>query len=116
MKCGCVAQGKLTAVKGVRLETPRPMCLTHDCDEVADSRPDLAGRQARCGCKKTVPSSFSLAFFEYMGPGSPKSTQHCKCGYYESAHRPNSNCRCRKFVPHGPYEFDSFYCGHAGWD
>lgn len=89
MKCGCVAQG----VRRAPGETAEfPCCVIHDCTDVADERPALDGRKARCYCGKTVPSGYDLAFFEYRGSGSSE------------------------FEARGPQKFDMYYCGHAGWD
>lgn len=119
MKCGCTSQSVITAIKGVKLDKPIPSCFIHECTEIADIKPDLTGRMARCGCGKKVPSSWSEAFFEFQGEGSREATLKCKCGYYEVAHNStgrSSNCKCRKFVPKGTHEFDRFYCGCNGWD
>ncbi len=94
--------------------------------------PDLRHRQARCGCGAIEASDCKkLAFFEYRGDGSPAALTSCKkCGYHAVAHDPEE---CRKRVPsnrltvveqgkcpgfeaHGPWEFDTFFCGCAGWD
>src|SRR3990167_10586181 len=65
-----------------------PSCVVHNCIEQIDS-PTLDGRTARCGCGKTRPSSLDLAFFEYMGDGSPTATEKCKCGAIERLHLPH---------------------------
>lgn len=90
--------------------------------------PDLTTRTARCHCGRIEPSSKSadgsLAFFEYRGLGSRLATEQCKCGYYEIAHKYESgrvspepiDCKAGGFAPHGPHEFDSYYCGCDGWD
>ncbi len=93
--------------------------------------PDLSGRQAICTCKRTVPSSMDLAFFEYRGPGSRVAAETCKCGYARCAHDPEQMARnvpnnrktvielgkCKGFEARGAYEFDAYYCGHChGWD
>lgn len=121
MKCGHVASGT-TGLGG------DPVCLldvgiTPDALEVAGP-PDLTGRMARCTCERDpVPSAPELAFFEYRGDGSPAALNHCAtCAYYEVAHEGKRNgvqhlqLVCDEFVAHGAYEFDSYYCGHAGWD
>lgn len=94
--------------------------LSHDKDP-------LQGRQARCTCFKLVPSSRDLAFFEYRGPGSRYAEHECaECHYFDVAHDPEEmkgrktvveQGRCTGFkpMPQGK-EFDSWYCGHAGWD
>jgi hypothetical protein len=138
MKCGCAAQGHRVMKDDSRI----PACLIHDCVEPAASAPDLTDRKARCAyygkstakrgsygggnecnygqsesptCTCEQPSSPKLPFFEYCGDGSTEAKK-CKCGYYESAHKPDSSIRCRKFEPHGGHEFDKFYCGCHGWD
>ena len=84
--------------------------------------PDLAGRLARCGCLRTVPSDTALAFFEFRGPGSVIGADSCKnCGYAKVAHTTevmerNKALKCCDFKARGSFEFDSYYCGHAGWD
>lgn len=142
MKCGCASQGTRTATKGVPHD-PIPACLIHDCVDIATDEPDMTGRTARCAyyggatsrrgsygggnecnygqsnaqrCTCEQPSAKNLPFFEYLGPGSRESATKCKCGYYESAHRPGTSIKCRKFEPCGASEFDKFYCGCQGWD
>lgn len=102
----------------------------------------LEGREARCICGKTVPSTLALddegylstrlAFFEYRGPASRKAKESCiHCRYHEVAHgsgreediakgvRPRRNVveegHCPGFEA-GPYDTDTFYCGCRGWD
>ena len=82
----------------------------------------LVGREARCACRKTVPSASACrAFFHYRGPGSGVCGL---CGYYDVAHddqyetnpgtgRPNPK-RCAGFID--GMAFDSYYCGCRGWD
>jgi hypothetical protein len=91
---------------------------------------NISGRKATCSCGKIKDSSEGLAFFEFRGEGSKQATESCKnCGYYECAHnseyvRKNNVSRktvvedglCTGFVPHGSWEFDTFYCGCSGWD
>lgn len=87
----------------------------------------LEGREARCPhCMKTVPSDPELFLFEYRGEGSKFATESCgNCGYNLIAHtqEPDSgrgnvvkDGRCSGFVPRGPHEFDTHYCGCRGWD
>jgi hypothetical protein len=41
---------------------------------------------------------------------------NCKhCHYYEQAHG-KIHLACRNFEPNGAWEFDTYYCGHSGWD
>lgn len=125
MSCGCIGAARHdNAHDG--LEAGHPSCLTHmDAKDACTpaTAPNLEGRLAKCGSEcELVPSRLDLAFFEYRGPGSPASKRHCaQCGYYESAHKPTDGCPrnqqvCLTFRPHGPYEFDTYYCGHSGWD
>ena len=100
-----------------------PMCIpTPDVDSKLRE-----GRTARCHCGRTQPSTDGgLGFYVYRGPGSAEADEHCKCGYHKCAHErqprnvdPRSvqeRGECTGFVPHGPHEFDSFYCGCNGWD
>lgn len=81
--------------------------------------PDLTGRISRCTCGKEAPSdSRMLAFFEYRGPGSAVAADRCAvCHYAKVAHQPGHHDRiCDTFTAHGPFDTDTHYCGHAGWD
>lgn len=114
MACGHAASATYTA-------TGRPCCMICAPDELAYTEapaPDLTGRRSRCSCGSISPSSTELAFFEYTGPDSRQSITSCKhCHYYKVAHRPgHSKYICDSFEPHGAYEYDTHYCGHAGWD
>ena len=74
MKCGCVAQGEITAPGPTR-----PVCVIHDCDVPADVQPDLTGRTASCSlCDNQAPSSLDLAFFEYH-PDWNTDRFYCGC-------------------------------------
>jgi hypothetical protein len=76
-------------------------------------------RMAKCsyGCSPVVPSHEGLPFFEFKGEGSRKAEIQCKnCPYYETAHGKDHKQVCYNFVPHGAFEFDSYYCGCCGWD
>jgi hypothetical protein len=96
MKCGHSAQG----ING----TGKPVCLICMCEEIAESKPDLTGRKARCSyfgkevyncethypkmlttdsrgkkhCGSLVDSSYSLPFFEYK-PNSKEDSFYCGC-------------------------------------
>ena len=96
MKCGCVAY----AVNG----NGNPACVIHMCEEVAESKPDLTGRKARCSyygkevyhcetyypkmlttdsrgkkhCGSLVDSSYSLPFFSHK-PTSKEDVFYCGC-------------------------------------
>lgn len=86
----------------------------------------LEGRYARCSCGAIELSSTSLAFFEFRGEGSRQAIESCKnCGYSLVAHtqedgRTQKNVivrgECPGFEARGAWEYDGFYCGHAGWD
>jgi hypothetical protein len=98
MKCGCVAQSYRTATGGVKIDPPQPSCVVHNCIEIADKKPSLAGRMAKCSYSHSnparykqhgpVPSSYDLAFFQYNGPGSQRAEETCVCGYTRVAHYP----------------------------
>lgn len=120
MKCGCRTNATFKN---------KPCCAVHFCEEVAKSQPDLKGRKAKCayGNHGIVDSSLSLAFFEYLGPGSPSATDTCKhCRMYKEAHvhdpkrvDPTSvveKGKCPGFEPRGGQEMDRYYCGCKGWD
>ena len=118
MKCGCAAQGVKSSSGALKFDPPIPACVIHDCIEVADAPPDLAGRMANCayGDHAVKPSDPErLAFFEYRGPGSRWATEICKCGYAKVAHE-TGRVKCREFQPRGPHERDTHYCGCRGWD
>lgn len=118
MKCGCAAQGVITAKAGVKFDPPIPACLIHDCYEPATDTPDLTGRMANCayGNHAIQPSDpEKLAFFEYRGPGSRWATDYCKCGFAKIAHD-EGRVKCKTFTPRGPNERDLHYCGCHGWD
>lgn len=124
MKCGCAANAEATRRDGRELNPPLPCCAIHDCIEIAETKPSLEGRKACCsyGKHRIVDSSWSLAFFEYHGPGSPSAEHQCVCGYTESAHQlepigtATYEIRCRNFVARGPSQYDRYYCGCRGWD
>jgi len=102
------------------------ICSPDDKAYILAHTPDLTGRQARCSCMRLTPSSTDLAFFEYRGPGSRIAVETCKCNYHRVAHQrdpkrvdPSSVVelgKCSGFVANGGHEYDSYYCGHAGWD
>jgi hypothetical protein len=90
--------------------------------------PAPMGRIAYCayGKHKPEPSRKELAFFVDRGPGSKYAMEHCgspECGgfYTIPAHTDevrakNPDFKCKGFVPHGPFEFDEYYCGCHGWE
>lgn len=111
LSCGCRANSTSNG---------QPSCAVHaglvPDIHVVDT-PNLDERTAKCGCGQERPSSLRLAFFEYLGPGSPYSKETCECSYHLKAHL--SDTRHKKdhpFVAKGPSDTDRFYCGHAGWD
>lgn len=85
MKCGHVSQA-------VDQKTGKPVCaicigLDPGAEVPEDEVPDLEGRFAVCcysrgrngkPCKNRVPSSFSLAFFEYR-PNEETDLYYCGC-------------------------------------
>lgn len=98
----------------------------------------IEGRFAKCGynnsndkhpdkhTREPIPSSTDLAFFEFRGEGSKSALNVCAiCKYYDIApvhgdswrkYDPRLDGEMHEFVPHGPYEFDTYYCGCWGWD
>jgi hypothetical protein len=89
----------------------------------------LEGRQARCGrCKTLRPSSEALGWFEYKGPGCPAAETTCAhCNYKDVAHDAaemkairsttvQERGYCTGFAPHGPWEYDSYWCGCGDTD
>lgn len=114
MKCGHAAN----AVSG-----DKPVCAICFPDPRAHTPVEdfeLSNRKARCACGRIVPSSIKLAFFEYTGEGSSAAIETCAtCHYFETAHSPDARPNvhiCDNFKPHGPYEYDRYYCGCRGWD
>src|SRR5215467_7499998 len=108
------------AANAVDMKTGQPVCaicvgLTADA-QVTATAPDLTGRRARCTCGKSVPSKLTLAFFEYRGVGSKSADESCVCGFYRVAHEEGKVPECAGFVARGDVGYDSYYCGHAGWD
>lgn len=96
-------------------------------DEQLKGRLAICTYQARHLDQKPVPSSRNLAFFEYLGPDSEEAAIRCgNCGYHEVAHHRQEKLvdprsviergKCSGFVPHGPWEYDRYYCGCYGWD
>jgi len=91
--------------------------------EIEVSEINLVGRKAKCTCGRTEKSKLTLPFFEFRGIGSREAVDICKhCRYASVAHTPqvmdnnNIHLKCKTFEAVGPWETDSFYCGHAGWD
>jgi len=62
MKCGHIANSYM--LKG---DKKIPGCVICNCFEVADSRPSLEGRLAKCSeCSNRTPSAWNLPFFKYQ--------------------------------------------------
>lgn len=120
MACGHAANASRTRKNGEVF----PVCaicfgivIGADVVMAADGM-NLVGRVARCSCLKTAPSDTSLAFFEYLGPGSRDAVEHCAvCNYHVRAHEPGKTQAGHGFTPkaEGKPE-DRFYCGCRGWD
>lgn len=71
MKCGHTANSKTSS--------GRPYCVICNCDTVAEAKPDLTGRKAKCGwCGKETTSDFNLPFFEYK-PNEEYDEYYCGC-------------------------------------
>jgi len=86
---------------------------------------ELKNRVAKCVCGKTAPSDDSgkLAFFKFKGEGSEWAKLFCKnCGFSLAWHdkakadEAYCPCDCENFESLDSFEFDSYYCGHAGWE
>ena len=77
-------------------------------------------RMAQCSCGKVEPSSRRLAFLVDRGPGSRAAAETCAhCRYTAAAHErtPRRNPQvCNHFEAHGPFDYDTYYCGCRGWD
>lgn len=133
MKCGHVAQAIRTWPDGH--QTPSCVICQGDprADEIDTDAPDLTGRFSICAeCHHDrKPSSYSLPFFEYHGPGSHHAVELCKCGFVKGVHPSqggtgiyaNTDKRnpylCENkgghFTPNGDMD-DNHYCGCSGWD
>lgn len=105
MTCGCAAQVVQVLKDGSRI----PACITHDCTEIAASKPDLTSRKARCA---------------YYGGRTAKRGSYGggnECNYGQDR---APICTCEQpsssqlpFFEHKAAEpFDKFYCGCHGWD
>jgi len=63
-------------------------------------------------------SNPNLPFFEYRGSNSDWSKVCKECHFNPMGHDVfgiNFSGE-HAFIEHGPWEYDSFYCGHNGWD
>lgn len=75
LECGCTVMSHIIDPDG----TKRPYCAIHDCSKIADKKPDLTGRIARCfQCGNERPSSFNIAFFSY-NENSKYDSYYCGC-------------------------------------
>ena len=104
MKCGCVAQGVRTASAGVKHDPPLPICMIHDCLEVAESVPDLTGRTARCtyrSCKTYLAKYRDTHYGELRPDGRSYAPSALNLPFF-------------KHVPAS--EYDEYFCGCMGWD
>jgi hypothetical protein len=104
--------GELSGCHGIPADEE---CAMYETETVSDTTPDLTGRKARCACGALADSDPGLAFFEYRGPGSPDELSCKNCGIRDHAGR-EVWTKCQNYEPHGPWEFDSYYCGCRGWD
>lgn len=105
LKCGCTAYA--TTGDG------KPSCVVHDCTEVAEAAPNLAGRVARCtyrGCRgrRTGPADprIGSSFYGELRDGEDRAVMPSDA----PGHGP-------PFFSHKPDKAeDEFYCGCFGWD
>lgn len=71
MKCGHTAMA--------RDDKGNPVCPICMCIEIANAKPNLEGRKARCSyCGYETPSKVSLPFFEYL-PNEKYDSYYCGC-------------------------------------
>lgn len=116
MKCGHAANGTKVVIQMdvgpgevQAARAPIPCCVicapAKEAYEVDENPPDLRTREARCpSCDARRPSSPSLPFFDYQGPGSRYDLDN-----------PSSKV-LDKYRTKGGRPFDEFYCGCRGWD
>ena len=91
MKCGHTANAVQKTENG-----DIPACVICNCSDIAESKPDLTGRKAKC--------SYFGKTFTY---GGQKVTCH---GEADSKY----NLPFFEYKPQG--KFDEYYCGCWGWD
>lgn len=116
MACGHRANATRTWPDGRQTDACVICAGDPQADQVVEG-PDLTARDAECSsCKKRVPSTKAVAFFEYRGPGAPIAYETCRCGYLRLAHGQPGSRACRAFIPHGPWATDRHYDGCRGWD
>lgn len=71
MTCGHIANG--TTLNG------KPYCIICNCNKVAEQKPNLTGRFAKCvTCSNITESNYNLPFFEYK-PDSEEDEYYCGC-------------------------------------
>lgn len=112
MKCGHAANGtrpSFNASGDGPAFPPLPCCVicapAKEAYEVDENPPDLRTREARCpSCDARRPSSPTLAFFDFQGPGSRYDLDN-----------PSSKVLPQHRIK-GGRPFDEFYCGCRGWD
>lgn len=106
MKCGCAAAATCRDDgKGNHYDPPIPVCITHDCLEIADPQPDLEGRKARCVYFGVVPTG-----------RNHESNYGCKRGEPCQCEQPSLIHKLPFFVHRPDRPHDEFYCGCFGWD
>ena len=82
MRCGHAANAE-QATPWAGRGTTRPFCVIcaplSTAFQVWEPEPGyLEGREARCGCGRTVPSRSTLGFFEYL-EGAERDRFYCGC-------------------------------------
>lgn len=101
MKCGHTSNA-------VNSKTQKPVCIICMCEEVAEVKPDLTGRKARC-CYYGKEVYHNETYFPEMLTTNYRGKKCCgslvdskyTLPFFE--HKPNS-------------KEDSFYCGCMSWD
>lgn len=75
MKCGHTANAETSDGK--------PYCIICDCGELAEQKPKLTNRRAKCAfCGKTVDSEYDLPFFQAC-PDKEYDEYYCGCGGWD---------------------------------
>lgn len=79
MECG-------HAANATRQSDGAPVCIVclgirPGADKIDTAPPNLLGREARCDCGRTVPSSSSLPFFQYGGWSGNGPVDRFYCGH-----------------------------------
>lgn len=108
MKCGHAANGTHPAHSDHESNRMEPCCVicapTKEAYEIDPNPPDLRNREARCSCDARRPSSPSLPFFDFQGPGSRYDSDNPESKIFPA------------WKTKGGRPFDEFYCGCRGWD